>query len=97
MSAETVAAGRASLGIEFGSTRIKACLIGENHEVLASGFHDWENDLVDGLWTYSWPAVEAGARAAFADLASSVQETYGVPLTKLRAVAVSAMMHGYLP
>jgi sugar (pentulose or hexulose) kinase len=97
MSAGVISSGRASLGIEFGSTRIKACLIGEDHEVLAVGIHDWENDFVDGLWTYSVDAIEAGARAAFADLASSVRDTYGVPLTRLRAVAVSAMMHGYLP
>lgn len=97
MSADIIATGRASLGIEFGSTRIKACLIGEDHEVLAVGIHDWENDFVDGLWTYPSASIEAGARAAYADLASTVNDTYGVALTKLRAVAVSAMMHGYLP
>lgn len=89
--------GRATLGIELGSTRIKACLVGEDPStVLATGSFEWENQFVDGLWTYSLDAVWSGLAEAFADLRRSVQETYGVELTTLRSLGVSAMMHGYL-
>ncbi|WP_308491823.1 xylulokinase [Microbacterium terrisoli] len=97
MSAEDIAAGRATLGIELGSTRIKACLVGEDpNEILATGSHEWENAFVDGRWTYDLSEVHAGLQAAFADLAAQVQAAYGVPLDRLRAIGVSAMMHGYL-
>ncbi|HKT57478.1 MAG TPA: FGGY-family carbohydrate kinase [Microbacterium sp.] len=96
-SAEVIAGGRAVLGIELGSTRIKACLIGEDpQQILAVGSHDWENRLVDGVWTYPLDAVWAGLQDAYARLSADVQHRYGVPLTNLRAVGVSAMMHGYL-
>ncbi len=88
--------GRASLGVEFGSTRIKAVLIGEDHQVLASGAYDWENQLVDGVWTYSLQAITAGLQGCYHALKQDVQTRYGVKLTKLRAMGVSAMMHGYL-
>ncbi len=97
MSAELIAAGRATLGIELGSTRIKACLIGDDvTSVLASGSHEWENQLVDGVWTYALDAVWTGLRAAIADLAAEVQSSFGVPLTAVKSLGVSAMMHGYL-
>jgi len=95
-AAEAIAAGRATLGIELGSTRIKACLIGDDLSVLASGSHEWENELVDGVWTYDLDAVWVGLRAAVSDLAASVQSSFGVPLQKVSALGVSAMMHGYL-
>jgi len=96
-SAEVIAGGRAVLGIELGSTRIKACLIGETPgDILAVGSHDWENRLVDGVWTYALDAVWAGLRDAFAQLSADVERRYGVRLTRLRAAGVSAMMHGYL-
>ncbi len=84
------------LGIEFGSTRIKAVLIDRNHAVLASGGHNWENRLENGFWTYSMDDVFAGMQDAFAKLASNVEKQYGVPLTRVGAMGVSAMMHGYL-
>ncbi len=88
--------GRATLGVEFGSTRIKAVLIGEDHQVLASGAYDWENQLVDGVWTYSLDAITAGLQGCYRALKQDVQARYGVKLTRLRAMGVSAMMHGYL-
>jgi len=97
MTADLIAAGRATLGIELGSTRIKACLIGDDlTTVLASGSHEWENQLVDGVWTYSLESVWSGLRAAFADLGATVQSEFGVPLDRVNALGVSAMMHGYL-
>ena len=93
----TIAAGRATLGIELGSTRIKACLIGDEiGDVLASGSFEWENQLVDGVWTYDLDSVWVGLRAAMADLAANVEATHGVPLIKVASLGVSAMMHGYL-
>ena len=96
-AAEAISAGRASLGIELGSTRIKACLIGDDlSTVLASGSYEWQNELVDDVWTYSLDDVWTGLRAAVADLAADVQATHGVPLERVNALGVSAMMHGYL-
>ncbi len=91
-----IAEGRTSLGIELGSTNIKACLVGPNHEVLATGGHGWENQFVDRLWTYSEEAIWAGLSAAFASLAANVERRYGVRLARVGALGVSAMMHGYL-
>ena len=87
--------GGASLGIELGSTRIKACLVGPDHEVLATGGHDWENQLVDGVWTYSLDAVWGGLRGAVAALLADCARA-GVDPGSIDALGVSAMMHGYL-
>ena len=84
------------LGIELGSTRIKAMLLDRNHLPIASGSFDWENQLVDGIWTYSLDTVHAGVQACYAALAADVKEKYGEPLTEVGAIGVSAMMHGYL-
>ena len=91
-----IANGNAVLGIELGSTRIKAVLIGEDHAPIASGDHTWENQLVNGVWTYSLKDVWAGVQDAFLNLKKDVSEKYGVKLTRLSAIGVSAMMHGYL-
>ncbi|MDU0349354.1 xylulokinase [Actinomyces sp. MRS3W] len=88
---------RTALGIEFGSTRIKAVLIDASGTVLADGGFTWENELVDGVWTYSMDAVVAGLQAAYADLAHNFQTTYALPLTTLGAIGISGMMHGYIP
>ena len=85
------------LGIELGSTRIKAVLLDRRHIPIASGGYEWENQLVDGLWTYSMEAVHAGLQSCFADLKKNVEETFGVPLTTVGGIGVSGMMHGYLP
>ena len=84
------------LGIELGSTRIKAILIDYRHQVLASGTHQWENQLLDGHWTYSLTDAWQGIQAAFAQLATEVQTTYNLPLTTVGGMGISAMMHGYL-
>ena len=91
-----IASGRACLGIELGSTRIKAVLIGAYHEPVASGDYGWENRLEDGVWTYHMSDVWAGLRAAYAALKADVENRYGVKLTKMAAMGFSGMMHGYI-
>lgn len=88
--------GRTLLGIELGSTRIKAVLIDEKHELLATGGFAWENRLENGVWTYSMDDVVGGLQACYAALAKDVFERYGTKLTTVGAMGVSAMMHGYL-
>ncbi len=92
----TIEAGRAVLGIEFGSTRIKAVLIDEENKPIAQGSHTWENQLVDGLWTYSIEAIWAGLQDCYADLRADVKKQYGTEIETLAAIGVSAMMHGYM-
>lgn len=92
-----IASGATALGIEFGSTRIKACLIALDGTVLATGGHEWENRLVDGRWMYSMDAVEIGLQDCYARLVADVEQRYGVRPTRFGAMGVSAMMHGYLP
>ena len=75
--------GATSLGIEFGSTRIKAVLIDESYEVLASGEHDWQNHLDDGIWTYPLDEVWAGLQDAYANLKKDVEEKYHVKLKRI--------------
>lgn len=93
---EIIVSGQAVLGIELGSTRIKAMLIGPDYRPLASGSHTWENQLVNGLWTYSEEAIWTGLQDAFQDLKSNVKAQYGCALTRLAAIGISAMMHGYM-
>ena len=97
MGSEQIKNGTAVLGIEFGSTRIKSVLIDRNHQVLASGSHEWENDYQNGIWTYSEDAILSGLKSSFADLKKDVMQKYGTPLKKIGALGISAMMHGYLP
>lgn len=94
---ETIEAGKAILGIELGSTRIKAVLIDENNHPIAQGNHTWENQLADGLWTYSTEAIWQGLQDCYADLRKEVSQQYGIEIEKLAAIGISAMMHGYLP
>ncbi|GAA3765129.1 FGGY-family carbohydrate kinase [Microbacterium kribbense] len=92
-----IVAGNAVLGVELGSTRIKACLIGENPaDVLAVGEHAWESAFVDGRWTYPLDEVWSGVQSAYRNLADCVRESFGVEIRRLRALGISAMMHGYL-
>jgi len=93
----TIQAGKAVLGIEFGSTRIKGVLIDENFKPIAQGSHEWENQLVDGLWTYSIDAIWAGLQDCYADLRANVAKEYGCEIENLAAIGISAMMHGYMP
>ncbi|WP_109077285.1 xylulokinase [Aggregatibacter kilianii] len=89
--------GNISIGIEFGSTRIKAVLIDPLGNILASGGFNWENQLVDGIWTYSQEAIWQGLQNAYQALAQSVKEKYGVPIITAQAIGFSGMMHGYIP
>lgn len=88
--------GKTALGIEFGSTRIKAVLIGPDNKVLASGDHTWQDSLADGIWSYSYDAILAGLQDAYMNMKRDVKARYGVTLTKIGALGISAMMHGYL-
>ncbi|MFC4616300.1 xylulokinase [Cellulomonas algicola] len=93
---DAISAGEATLGIELGSTRIKACLVAADGTVLATGSHAWENQFVDRTWTYSLDAVWTGLQESVAALLADAEEKHGVRPTALRALGVSAMMHGYL-
>ncbi|WP_289696429.1 xylulokinase [uncultured Duncaniella sp.] len=93
----TIEHGKAILGIEFGSTRIKAVLVDEDNRPIAQGVHDWENQLVDGLWTYSTEAIWYGLQDCYAHLRDNVRAEYDVEIESLAAIGISAMMHGYMP
>lgn len=92
----TIENGKAILGIEFGSTRIKAVLIDQENKPIAQGSHTWENQLENGLWTYSIDAIWAGVQDCYADLRANVQKQYGIEIETLAAIGISAMMHGYM-
>jgi len=94
---KSIESGKTALGIELGSTRIKACLIDEKQIPVAGGEFAWENRLTDGIWTYPMEEVVKGIQACYADLKANVEKEYGVTLTTTGAIGVSAMMHGYLP
>ena len=91
-----IESGRAILGIEFGSTRIKAVLIDPDNKPIAQGSHQWENQLTDGLWTYPVEAVWYGLQDCYVNLRDNVRELYDVEIEKLAAIGISAMMHGYM-
>ena len=93
----TIQQGKAILGIELGSTRIKAILIDEDNNPIAQGAHEWENQLVDGLWTYSTEAIWYGLQDCYAHLREDVKNRYDIEIEDLAAIGISAMMHGYLP
>jgi sugar (pentulose or hexulose) kinase len=91
-----ITSGKTALGIELGSTRIKAVLIGPNHAPLAVGSHEWENRYENGIWTYDLDDVWMGLQDAFRDLQAQVKAQYGAPLQRVGALGFSAMMHGYM-
>lgn len=93
---KAIESGKTSLGIELGSTRIKAVLIAEDHSPIASGSHEWENQYENGVWTYSLEAVWNGLQDCYRDLSKDVSEKYGVTITTVGAMGFSAMMHGYM-
>lgn len=94
--AQEIADGKAVVGIEFGSTRIKAELITTDNVPQAEGAWEWENRLEDGIWTYSLDDIWKGLQGCYADLLRDVQDQYGVTIHRLAAIGISAMMHGYL-
>lgn len=93
---EALQSGQLALGVEFGSTTIKAILTTESGQTIASGSYDWVNSFKDGLWTYALPDVWSGLQMAYSQLKAQVQEKYGVKLTRINSMGFSAMMHGYL-
>lgn len=95
-TAQIIEAGKAVLGIEFGSTRIKAVLVDDAGKPISSGAHDWENQLADGIWTYSLDAIWGGLQDCYRDLTEDVKKQYGVEIKTLAAIGFSAMMHGYM-
>ena len=88
--------GTTSLGIELGSTRIKAVLVDDEGTPIASGNAAWENELRDGFWTYSLDAVHEGLQRAYASLAEDCERQWGARPERIGAIGVSGMMHGYL-
>ena len=92
-----IKSGNTALGIEFGSTRIKAVLVDQNNQPIASGDHGWENSLKDGIWTYDMEEVWEGIQDCYQKLTVDVKEKYNVELDTIGAIGISAMMHGYLP
>ena len=93
---KAIESGRTAFGIELGSTRIKAVLIGEDNMPLASGSHEWENQYENGIWTYSLDAVWNGLQESYRNLSKDVDEKYNTPLKSIGAIGFSAMMHGYM-
>ena len=96
MTDKTLDLTKTYLGIECGSTRIKAVLIDSEYNVVATGVHDWENRLENGIWTYSQEDIFAGVKDCYRDLKKNVKEKYGQTITTLGAIGISGMMHGYL-
>ena len=96
LTAEKIRAGKTSLGIEFGSTRIKAVLIDNTYTTIAAGDYGWASHLEDGLWSYSQEEIWTGLQTAYAALAEDVENAYGEKLTRVGRIGFSAMMHGYL-
>lgn len=94
---ECIMQAKTALGIEFGSTRIKAILVNDKNEPIAQGAHDWENRYENGYWTYSLDDIHTGLQSCYASLAKDVSDKYGVTLTNIGAIGISAMMHGYMP
>lgn len=93
---EVIESGRAVLGIEFGSTRIKAVLVDEENKPVAAGSHEWENRFENGVWTYSLDDIWVGLKDCYASLKADVRAKYGVTLKNFAAIGFSAMMHGYM-
>ena len=95
--AQEIRAGETALGIELGSTNIKAVLVGKDCQTLASASYGWENQLEDGIWTYDLEQVWAGIQTCFTEIKAQVSARYQAPLQTLGSIGVSAMRHGYLP
>ena len=93
---KTIESGKTAVGIEFGSTRIKAVLIGEDYTPVASGGHDWENRHENGMWTYRLEDVWTGLQESYRNLYNEVLQKYNIPLQKIGAIGFSGMMHGYM-
>jgi sugar (pentulose or hexulose) kinase len=97
LDTKIIESGETALGIEFGSTRIKAVLIGKDYLPLASGSHDWENRYEQDIWTYHLEDIWSGVQDCYRKLSLQVEEKYHIPLITIGAIGFSAMMHGYMP
>lgn len=93
---QAIVDGSTSLGIEFGSTRIKAVLIDDSFETIASGSYEWENILEDGFWTYNLVDIITGLQTAYSEMKQEVERNYGVTIRTIGSIGISAMMHGYM-
>ena len=93
---KAIESGKTALGIEFGSTRIKAVLIGEDHTPIASGSYEWENQYENGIWTYNLEDVWTGLQESYRKLSAEVSEKYNTQIETIGAIGFSAMMHGYM-
>lgn len=93
---QAITEGETSLGIEFGSTRIKAVLIDSSFETIASGSYEWENLLEDGFWTYNLVDIITGLQTAYSEMKNEVERNYGITIRKIGSIGISAMMHGYM-
>lgn len=93
---EAIRSGKTALGIEFGSTRIKAVLTDGTHQPVAMGTHDWENRLENNIWTYSLEDIWGGLQGCYRSLAEDVEAQYGEKLTVIGSIGFSGMMHGYM-
>lgn len=93
---EAITRGDTSLGIEFGSTRIKAILIDRNFEVIASGSYEWQNRYENGFWTYNLEEIITGLQTSYAEMKQAVKQNYNITLEKIGSIGISAMMHGYM-
>ena len=93
---QMITEGKTALGIEFGSTRIKAVLIDKEHNPISSGSHDWENRLENNIWTYTLEDIWSGLQDSYQNLVNDVKEKYDITLTKVESIGFSAMMHGYM-
>jgi len=93
---DIITEGRTTLGIELGSTRIKAVLMDENYNAIATGKHDWENRYIDNIWTYTIEDIWEGVQGSYRDLTEDVKRKYGATITTIGAIGFSAMMHGYM-
>ena len=92
-----ILSNKTALGIEFGSTRIKAVLVDNTNAPIASGSHEWENRYENGVWTYSLEDIWTGIQDCYQDLVKDVKQKYDVELESVGALGISAMMHGYMP
>ncbi|MEH7254245.1 FGGY-family carbohydrate kinase [Neobacillus niacini] len=93
---QAITKGETSLGIEFGSTRIKAVLIDNSFETIASGSYEWENRLEDGIWTYNLVDIITGLQTAYSEMKQEVEQNYGITIRTIGSIGFSAMMHGYM-
>ncbi len=93
---KSIKEGNISLGIELGSTRIKAVLINDDNEIIGYGQHDWENQYENGVWTYSLDSIFEGISNCYGNLAKYVKDNYSLEIERIAHIGISAMMHGYM-